>query len=136
MPFCPKCRYEYRLGINVCPDCNEPLVPALPPENESASEYDESKYKNWVCIGRLHSNEYAELVKEALITKDIPAVVLSSTGHYGQIGGMLMASGFSKGSGFFLLVPADYVDDADQEAEAILGDEWKQARIVRKPGRR
>ncbi len=31
--WCPKCRYEYREGITVCPDCGTPLV-------ESLEEYD------------------------------------------------------------------------------------------------
>ncbi|MDT3695944.1 MAG: hypothetical protein ROY99_06085 [Ignavibacterium sp.] len=29
MPFCPNCRYEYKEGIKVCPDCNVSLVPEL-----------------------------------------------------------------------------------------------------------
>jgi hypothetical protein len=30
MPFCPKCRYEYRRGVRECPDCRIELVDALP----------------------------------------------------------------------------------------------------------
>ena len=30
MPFCPQCRYEYRAGVPDCPDCDEPLIEALP----------------------------------------------------------------------------------------------------------
>ncbi|NOY88396.1 MAG: DUF2007 domain-containing protein [FCB group bacterium] len=30
--FCPQCRYEFKAGITVCPDCNVPLVDVLPPE--------------------------------------------------------------------------------------------------------
>ncbi|UCH33806.1 MAG: DUF2007 domain-containing protein [Armatimonadota bacterium] len=38
MPYCPKCRYEYQPSVSVCPECNEPLVPALPPEREPINE--------------------------------------------------------------------------------------------------
>lgn len=34
--WCPKCRYEYREGITVCPDCGSPLV-------ESLEEYDKEQ---------------------------------------------------------------------------------------------
>lgn len=30
MPYCPKCKDEYREGFTVCKDCNELLVDALP----------------------------------------------------------------------------------------------------------
>ena len=30
MPFCPKCKYEYREGFTLCPDCDVELVPELP----------------------------------------------------------------------------------------------------------
>ena len=37
MPWCPKCRLEYREGITVCADCNSPLVA----ESELAEEKQE-----------------------------------------------------------------------------------------------
>lgn len=32
MPYCPKCRYEYRADVTKCPDCDEKLVDELPAE--------------------------------------------------------------------------------------------------------
>ena len=32
MPYCPKCRYEYRAEIEKCPDCDVALVDELSPE--------------------------------------------------------------------------------------------------------
>ena len=29
MPWCPKCKNEYRAGIEICPDCNEVLMEEL-----------------------------------------------------------------------------------------------------------
>lgn len=35
MPFCPQCKYEYREGMTVCPDCNVELVDELVAAPES-----------------------------------------------------------------------------------------------------
>jgi len=35
MPWCPKCKNEYREGITVCADCGTELVDELPPEDDS-----------------------------------------------------------------------------------------------------
>ncbi|SYZ72990.1 conserved hypothetical protein [Candidatus Zixiibacteriota bacterium] len=32
--FCPKCHYEYEIGITECPDCGIKLVAELPPDDE------------------------------------------------------------------------------------------------------
>lgn len=40
MPFCPKCRYEYRPDIKKCPDCDVPVVDVLPPEPEGPEWVD------------------------------------------------------------------------------------------------
>lgn len=39
--FCPKCRYEYRKGFQVCPDCNVNLTDSLPDKQEKQSEFIE-----------------------------------------------------------------------------------------------
>jgi len=46
--FCPNCRYEYKKGIKVCPDCDENLVDTLPPDEEEHDEED--KYANMVTV--------------------------------------------------------------------------------------
>ena len=34
MPYCPRCRLEYRPGVKRCPDCNAELLDGSPPEPE------------------------------------------------------------------------------------------------------
>ena len=47
MPFCPKCKYEYREGITVCPDCDLKLIPKLHEEEKQP----ELEYVDLVEVG-------------------------------------------------------------------------------------
>lgn len=46
MPWCPKCKVEYREGFSICSDCGTYLVDKLPPEeneiNNDYIDYDEN----------------------------------------------------------------------------------------------
>jgi len=123
MPFCPKCRYEYRPEISECPDCNEKLVATMPPEPESESD----SYTDWIPIAQLTSPQDGQILVEALRSKEIPALVKDSSGHFGQIG--LSSFATMAGGVSTLLVPGDFFDDACCEAQAIFGDEWEKIKI-------
>ena len=41
MPYCPKCRAEYREGFTECADCEVALVDELPEAEEQESEFRE-----------------------------------------------------------------------------------------------
>ena len=130
MPFCPKCRYEYNPEISVCPDCDESLVASLPEKpkkNEEHLEIDKQGYDNWVKIGNLTSSAFAEMINEGLKSKNIPVVILSGAGYFGQTGQMGISSILPAGGGYLVLVPEEFVEDAHNEAEIILGDQWQKA---------
>lgn len=121
--FCPKCRYEYEPHILTCPDCGEKLVVTLPPEEEA-----EPKYENWVELVHLTARMSAEMVLDVFRSKEIPVVVLSEAGFFGQTGQM-GPSAFQPIAGFYsVLVPEEFVADADNEGAALLGDEWQAAK--------
>ena len=51
MPWCPKCKSEYREGIKECADCKIPLMDELPPDSENPySEENQMKQQaqQWV----------------------------------------------------------------------------------------
>ena len=129
MPFCPNCRYEYNPGTSTCPDCDEVLVDVLPPKSDGNFEDNDSKYGDWVKVARLTSQAYAAMINDGLKAKDIPVVILSAAGHFGQTGSMGTSSFFPVGGGYLVLVPEQYIDEANNEAESILGEEWLNARI-------
>jgi hypothetical protein len=128
MPFCPNCRYEYKPEISICPDCNEQLVSSLPPEGAENQDDEYSKYDNWVRIGRLTSQAYANMINEGLQSKNIPVIILSGTGHFGQTGQMGISSFRPIDGGFSVMVPKQFAEDASLEAEIILGQEWINAK--------
>jgi len=146
MPFCPKCHFEYREGVTVCPDCNENLVASLPPEDRRGKKDDWRRRKGkaapeagpcldddeieWIPLARLTSLQSAEMVMEILQDKDVPAVLLSGVGHFGQIGNLGPSSYRAVGGGYTIMVPEESAEDADLEAEAVLGEEWEKARLV------
>jgi uncharacterized Zn finger protein (UPF0148 family) len=70
MPYCPKCGFEYKAGIEKCPDCGATLVEKLP-EEESAQGVD------YVPLRSLPSRLYAEMLQEALKKEGIPSFIKS-----------------------------------------------------------
>jgi len=126
--YCPKCGYEYRDGILTCPDCDEDLVEELPEDFDDDSG-DESDSYEWINIARLDSWTTAEMLVDGLRTKGIPAVVISKAGHFGQLTSLPVGAMAKGGGGYSILVPSEFVTDADHEAEAILGEEWERARL-------
>lgn len=129
MPFCPNCRYEYEASVTECPDCEEELVGTLPePEDETIDP--SNGYEDWVELARLTSQPSADTLIEALHANEIPAVILSGAGHFGMTGQMGTDSYRPVGGAYTLLVPEDFVQEADQEATAILGDEYEKCRLV------
>jgi hypothetical protein len=125
MPFCPKCHFEYNPDVAVCPDCNEKLVETLPETDETIREYED-----WVALVRLTSHEYAAMIQDALRSKKVPVVVHSETGHFGVTGQLGPSSYRPIGGGYTVLVPKEFVVQADTEGAAILGEDWVKGRLV------
>ncbi len=130
MPFCPKCRYEYKPETTVCPDCDESLVNELPEKEEKNVEEGLSKYENWIQLARLTSQPTVAMLVEILESKNIPAVILSGAGHFGITGQLGMSSSRPIDGAYSLMVPEEYVVDADREASIIIGDDWEKYRLV------
>jgi hypothetical protein len=105
MPWCPKCKIEYREGFSKCADCEVDLVEELPPEPESQEESFQDVELAFLLIA--NSNMEASMFKSFLEANDIPTVTrLKYTGSYLNIllGDTIM--------GVDLYVPVDCLDKA------------------------
>ncbi|MEG1774290.1 MAG: DUF2007 domain-containing protein [Oscillospiraceae bacterium] len=71
MPWCPKCKGEYREGFTVCADCNEPLADLppseWPPESEREPRLMEPVYLA-TAENTLQSGMLVELLEESGIS--------------------------------------------------------------------
>lgn len=56
MPWCPKCKSEYREGIKECADCKIPLMDELPPDSENPYS-EENQMKQQVQQWALEDTE-------------------------------------------------------------------------------
>jgi hypothetical protein len=70
------------------------------------------------------------MIVEGLRAKAIPVVKYSQAGHFGHTGQEGFASSLPGGGGYIILVPHDFVVEADKEAELMLGQEWEKCRLI------
>lgn len=73
MPFCPKCRFEYREGIEKCPDCDLKLVEKL-----HEGEQEQCRSEELVEIATFPYAAGAEMARVKLAGEGIEAVVTDS----------------------------------------------------------
>ncbi len=72
MPYCPKCRSEYRPGVARCGECGVPLVESLPPEPEPWHPTPETEL---VVLCRGIEPGEAEVMREVLAQAGIACSV-------------------------------------------------------------
>lgn len=77
-------------------------------------------------IGTVKSQLTADFAKETLTTYEIPVVVISRSGFFGNIG--LPLTSFHKGEPalFEISVPADDAEEASEILLLALGDQWQK----------
>ncbi len=107
--FCPDCKYEYRWGIEKCPDCGADLVERLPEPEPKVKE--ESKF-TLLCTAQ--DLVHATLLKETLETNDIPCLVKSGGGVMTTLEPL---SGYAK-----IYVPEEKYEESQKIIEQLEDD--------------
>ena len=81
MPYCPKCRYEYKPTIEICLDCGKKLVAELKQKKRkkvATLEISEEKALIEPKLKLLYVNRnliYANFLKETLKRNGIPCLI-------------------------------------------------------------
>jgi hypothetical protein len=76
MPFCPRCKSEYREGLRQCPDCRVELVERLAPEPSMPKDIELVE----VFTAQTQVSAYA--IKDRLEAAGIPAMLKSMDNTY------------------------------------------------------
>jgi len=81
MPYCPKCGYEYKPTVEICPDCGKKLVAKLKQKKRKKVATPEISEEEALCEPKLKllyvsSNLiYANFLKETLRRNGIPCLI-------------------------------------------------------------
>lgn len=110
MPFCPKCLFEYKKGINHCNDCDVDLVEELTTENPIP---DDSKAE-LVELRSFTTTTEGEMIQQLLEQNDIRSLVQGATSG----GGLFPAA-----TSAVLLVDERDLEKASEIVDAYLESE-------------
>jgi hypothetical protein len=116
MPYCPRCRDNFAGDPTACPKCGY----------EFADQDEDTEDREWVMIARIRDKTSADYAKETLDSYQIPSVVFSRSGYFGQVG-LNLPSLYGKGiDKFEIHVPTGYREEAEGVLDMILGDSWEK----------
>jgi len=80
----------------------------------------------WVMLGIVESKVFADLARETLKSCNIPAVVMSKSGFFGNVGLPLNPFYEPKSAAFEISVPAVHRVEAIDVLDMTLGDKWQR----------
>jgi len=99
-----------------CPICSAELV----------KDDRERAQSGWVTLGSIDDKLSADYARAVLTSYDIPAVVISRSGFFGQVG-LTLTSFYKPGALLFeVSVPEEYVDEAAGVLDMALGEKWRR----------
>jgi hypothetical protein len=116
MVFCPECNKDWDIDKETCPICQGPLK----------EKKEDMTTEGWVILGYVEDKVHADFAKEVLDSSNIPVTVVSKSGFLGQTG--MILGGFYKPdvNNFHIMVPVQFVEEAEGILTATLGDAWRK----------
>ena len=84
MPFCPKCRSEYRPGFTRCTDCDLELIKSLP--EEKPEEFNQADVE-LIELATFPNSSEAEMIQELLEDNGISTVLRGDVDPLGLASG-------------------------------------------------
>ncbi|HUV30971.1 MAG TPA: hypothetical protein VMY05_07790 [Acidobacteriota bacterium] len=116
MVYCQVCRTEWEESLSQCPICGRELREGTDTDEEAS----------WVLLGTIVDKVSADFAREVLKSYEIPAVVISKSGFFGDIGVPLHPFYSSKSALFEVSVPSVHVEEAAEVLDMTLGDSWRR----------
>src|SRR5690554_154322 len=102
MPWCPKCKLEYREGFKRCSDCDIELVKELEQEEDQVQEYDSEE-----LLTTVYDDFMATIIEAKLKDRGIPVLK-----RYKGPGGFLNIFMGASNLGVDLYVPGKLLEQA------------------------
>lgn len=115
MANCPYCKAELSDEATSCWRCGKDI--------DNDDDQIESK---WVMVGVIEDKLSADFARETLTVYQIPAVIASRSGYFGDIGLPLNPFYRPKATGYEVSVPEEFVEEAADLLAATLGDKWQR----------
>jgi hypothetical protein len=110
--FCPVCKTELSQDTQSCYVCgNDPNA-------------DSKENEDWVVLGIVDDKPHADLAEETLKSCQIPAVVLSKSGFFGNIGLFLNPFYTNASAAFEISVPSHFLEEATDILDMTLGTKF------------
>jgi len=109
-----------------CPDCNKELPNDATECYVCGCDLTDVNKVDWVVLGTIENKLYADFAKEVLSSYNIPAVVLSKSGFFGNIGLPLYSFYKSQAATFEISVPSVYSSEAAEIMNMVAGDRWQR----------
>ncbi|UCC44246.1 MAG: hypothetical protein JSU65_14230 [Candidatus Zixiibacteriota bacterium] len=114
MVYCPKCEREWTEDVSQCPICGKELQEI----NDEISQ--------WTKLGYIEDKISADFAVEVLKSYGIPAVVISRSGFFGQVG-LPLNPFYSKEIPLFeISVLTSEVVEAAAILDMALGNRWQR----------
>lgn len=112
MAHCPVCKVEIAVGADSCPVCGH--------------EFDGEEHPEWAVLGSIGDKLSADFAAETLKSMNIPVVVVSRSGFFGDVG--LPLNPFYKSSEpmYEILVPPGFEEQAADALDGTMSGKWQR----------
>ena len=104
------CKAEIDDNVSDCPICGH--------------EIDKAEDIKWVNLGEIEDKLSADFAKEVMASYNIPVIIFSRSGFFGNVG-LPLNPFYKPGSALFeVSVPEEFVEEASDVLRMTLGDRW------------
>ena len=107
-----------------CPECNIPLEGNPERCYICGGEVRADDESGWALLGTVESKLFADLACGTLKSCDIPVVVISKSGFFGNVGLPLNPIYQPTEAAFEISVPASCLTEAAEVLDMTLGEKW------------